>query len=170
MICSYHCHLHSFEITYHENELCHQWVGCRHWKERALRGIPEGPHFKIVGLDLLSRILKDWLLLDRYDANHWNAFPVMPTLFSNLWSKTLWLTVSNAADKSSIIRAVTCLHSMAMTMSFWILNSAVSVLLPSLYADWNFSKRFWLFMCSTSWKIASLSISLETKDGFEIGR
>ena len=64
----------------------------------------------------------------KYDLNHYRAVPPMPNLSQSLAIRMSWLTVSNAADKSSKTKHTTSWLSMALRMSAFTLRRVVSVL------------------------------------------
>ena len=68
------------------------------------------------------------VLLVRYDLNQSSAVPVTPTQFSSLSSKTEWVIVSKAADKSRRTRTVQRPTSELILISLRTFKSAVSVL------------------------------------------
>ncbi len=51
--------------------------------------------------DTSSFTATNWWRSDKYDLNHANALPLMPTKFSSLFKRMLWSIVSNAALRSS---------------------------------------------------------------------
>ena len=63
----------------------------------------------------------------RYDANHWWAMPITPALLIRPNSSE-WSTISNAADRSSMIKTTPLLLSRLIKISFCTRISAVSVL------------------------------------------
>ena len=69
----------------------------------------------------------------------------------------------NAADRSKSTRQTTSLLSVTFSRSTFALIRAVSVLCPSLYADYIGSIRLLLVMCSSIWLFAALSKSLPMK-------
>ena len=69
----------------------------------------------------------------------WNHFIVVPltlNCFSKRSIKTLWLTVSKAVLRSSIINTFISFFSILQKMSLHIFNNADSQLCPALYALW----------------------------------
>ena len=80
-------------------------------------------------------IFTNWVLPDRYDCSQPKAFPVIPKRCFSLVVRMSLSTVSNATERPSNINITHPQSSMARRMSLCILVSAVSVLLPFLYAD-----------------------------------
>ena len=68
-----------------------------------------------------------WHLPVRYDLSQSSAFPVTPNHYLSLLNRIVWSMVSNAAERSSKVKAVTLLLSIEDRMSLWILIRTVSV-------------------------------------------
>ena len=128
------------------------------------------PKISFWGLDFSFSIYTVCCLSLRYDLNHLSASPEIPTIFSRRSNKMLWSTVSNADDNSSSNNMVTCCLSIAFKMSFWTLTSAVSVLCPQRYADWNCSRILFCRRWSWSWTAIIRSITFDMNFKFQTGR
>ena len=76
-----------------------------------------------------------------YEENHDRQESSKPNQFLRRDSKIEWSTVSNAADRSRRMGAVTSPLSMEDVMSLWIFRRVDSVELNEQYADWKGRKR-----------------------------
>jgi len=68
------------------------------------------------------------VLSDKYDLNHANAVPSMPTHSYRREIKIPWSKVSNAAERSNNTKIAQFPESVASNRSFDTLSNAVSVL------------------------------------------
>ena len=73
--------------------------------------------------------------MDRYDLNHFRAFPVIPTQSSRRDKRIWWSTVSKAAVKSKSTSAAELPESTVKRRSLKIFKSVVSVLWRDLKPD-----------------------------------
>ncbi len=72
------------------------------WKVTALvLSLEELQYCTCDRYDTSSFTATNWWRSDKYDLNHANALPLMPTKFSSLFKRMLWSIVSNAALRSS---------------------------------------------------------------------
>ncbi len=90
--------------------------------------------------DTSSFTATNWWRSDKYDLNHANALPLMPTKFSSLFKRMLWSIVSNAALRSSRTNREIQPRSDDKSRSFVTLMRAVSVLWYGLNPDWKSSQ------------------------------
>ena len=95
----------------------------------------ETPTLHWVTEDFSSPILKYWDLYLRYVAIHFNAVPDIPNRFFRRCIRISCSIVSNAADRSRLIKTADFFRSAMRYRSSMILRRAVSVLWSFLYAD-----------------------------------
>ena len=98
------------------------------------------------------------------------ALPVTPTQSSSRPRSIEWSMVSNVAERSTNVIAVTLPSSMADMISLWIFSSAFSVEWDFLYADWNWLKVFVLERWEYSRHAAVFSRIFERKLRLDTGR
>ena len=75
--------------------------------------------------DKQSPSLIFWHLPVRYDSNQSSAFAVTPNQSSSVLKGTVWSMVSNEAERSSNVSAVTLLASIDARMLLWIFRRTV---------------------------------------------
>ncbi len=111
------------------------------------------------GTDLedLPSTLTYWYLSDRYDWNHFSAFPFIPIWLDNLRSM-VWSTVLKAAYKSSSTNKTTFCWSIVINISFLTLIRAVSVLWKCWYTDYKCSCKLFSFWCWINLLTSTLSL------------
>ncbi len=89
--------------------------------------------------DTSSFTATNWWWSDKYDLNHANALPLMPTKFSCIFKRILWSIVSNAPLRSRSTNREMQPRSDDKSRSFVTLMRAVSVLWDGLNPDWKSS-------------------------------
>ena len=82
------------------------------------------------GTDVCEWTETDWIRPERYDENQSRTVPERPKSCCNLWSRMLWLIVSNAADRSNEARREIFPSSKERRRSLTIFRRAVSVECP----------------------------------------
>ena len=82
--------------------------------------------------------------------NHFRTEPPIPNQVFRQWRRVEWSIVSNAAERSSNIRAVGSPLDKDRWTSFFIKRRAVSVEWPVLYADWYGLSKLWTWICSNN--------------------
>ena len=87
-----------------------------------------------------------WLLLAKYDLNHSKATPHIPNSLFRHVSRTLQLTVSKTALRSSMTSKVTSWVFIFMRISFVTMTKPVSVLWFWRYDDWNSGYGKWFII------------------------
>ncbi len=106
---------------------------------------------------------------DKYDLNHANALPLMPTKFSSLFKRMLWSIVSNAALRSKSTNREIQPRSDDKSRSFVTLMRAVSVLWNGLNPDWKSSQISFFSKKEYNCEDTTFSSIFERKGRFEIG-
>ncbi len=106
---------------------------------------------------------------DKYNLNHANAHPLMPTEFSSLFRRLLWSIVSNAALRSSSTNREIQPRSDDKSRSFVTLMRAVSVLWDGLNPDWKSSQISFLSKMEYNCEDTTFSSIFDRKGRFEIG-
>ena len=111
----------------------------------------------------------DWNGSVKYDANHRNAWSLMPNDFASRSRRIVWSTVSKAADWSSIASRV-CFPLLASDIrSDTTLARRVSVEWNFLYADWWLGRSLkasrWNSICVKTTR----SRTLDRNGRFDIG-
>ena len=84
----------------------------------------------------------------RYDQNHWSVVEWMPkTVFK--WERRIWwLTILNAAERSSKGRTQILSSSIVFSKSFKTHGRAVLVLCPAQQAEWKGLQRLFSWGCA----------------------
>ncbi len=110
----------------------------------------------------------NWWRSDKYDLNHANALPLMPTMLSSLFKRMLWSIVSNAVLRSSSTNREIQPRSDDKSRSFVTLMRAVSVLWDGVNPDWKSSQISFFSKEEYNCEDATFSHIFDRKWRFEI--
>ena len=118
------------------------------------------PGLSGLGADTIPWITTEWQRLEKYELRPAEACHCTPFISSILLRRISWLTMSNAALKSNMVRSTQLSSSIAHRKSLVIFKSVVSVLWHELNTDWHGSWRRLLSMCTFNCCTATFSIRL----------